>query len=127
MGTEIKKIAINEGMEKMIENNPLALSTSYKNGNPHTIVVADVKVIDSNKLLIGDNYMLNTMNNLKNNKNVSLAVWDNSKKDIGYGLEGTAEYFSSGDYLTKVKNIHQGYPAKGAIIINLTKIKRLAG
>jgi predicted pyridoxine 5'-phosphate oxidase superfamily flavin-nucleotide-binding protein len=69
--------------------------------------------------------MLDTIKNIKNNKNVSLAVWDNARQDIGYELQGEAEYFSSGDYLAKVKDIHQGFPAKGAIIVTINKIKVL--
>ncbi len=105
----------------MIEENNMALATS-SNNKPHVIAVADVKVVSNNQILISDNYMNQTVNNIKNNKKVSLVVWD---EDIGYEFDGEAEYFNGGKWLNKVKEIHKGYPAKGAILITINKIKNL--
>lgn len=113
---------INKGMKKIIEQTPLALATANKEGKPHVIAVGDVKVISENQLLVGDNYMKITIENIKNNSNVSLVVWNKSN---GFSLEGIADYYSSGKYLEEVKKIHKGYPAKGAIVIKLNTIKKL--
>jgi len=110
-------------IKKIIEKNPVALATTDEKGNPYCIAVADVKVID-NKLLIGDNYMKNTIENIKNNKNVCLVVWN--KDLVGYQLKGSAEYFKEGKWLELVKKIHKGYPAKGAIVIDIKQIKKLS-
>ena len=110
-------------IKKIIEGNPIALAT-VSAGKPHVIAVADVKVI-GNQLIVGDNYMKETIKNIKKNKNVALAVW-NKKGSVGYKLKGTAKYFKKGKWLEMVKKIHKGYPAKGAIIVKINKIKRLA-
>jgi len=116
-------------IKEMIEKNPLALSTTNKEGKPHVIAVTDVKLIDENQLLIGNNFMKKTIDNIKNNPNVSLAVWDNKKgsKAEGYGIDGIAEYYEKGKFLDMIKKIHQGCPARGAIVVNIKKISKLLG
>lgn len=115
-------------IKKLIEANALALSTVDGNGNPHCIAVGDVKVVSKDQLLIGDNYMAETRRNLMKNKNVSLVVWcrEWEKNCEGYELRGSAEYFKEGTLLEKVKEIHKGFPAKGAILVTVNKIKKLA-
>ena len=116
---------IDKDLRKMIESSNLALSTSDKKGNPHCIAVGDVRVVSEIELLIGDNYMKNTIENIKGNHHVCLVVWD--KVGMGYRIEGLASYFKDGRWLTQVKEIHRGCPAKGAILVKVTEIERLAG
>ena len=118
---------INPGIKKMIENNALAFATVTSKRKPHCIAVGDVKVIGKNQLLIGDVYFVETNKNIKANKNVSLSVWTrNWEKDChGYEFRGTAKYFNSGKWLEQVKKVHKGFHPKGAILITLSKIKKL--
>ena len=73
---------INKTIKKLIEENAIAVSTVGADGNPHCIAVAFVKVIFDNQLLITDNYMFTTLDNLKRNKNVAIAVWN---KNFSFG------------------------------------------
>lgn len=120
-------MGVNKDIKKMIEENPLALATADKNWNPRVIVVADVKLIND-KLLIGDNYMRKTKENVMQNKKVCLVVWDNSKgsEAEGYQIEGIAEYYNHGKFLEIVKKIH-GNAAKGAVVVKIDKIIKLLG
>ena len=47
---------------------------------------------------------------------------------IGYELKGTAKYFKKGKYYSLVKEIPENKeePCKGAILITINKIKKLA-
>lgn len=121
---------INEGMKKMIEENALGFATINSNGNPHNIAVGYVKVISKNELVISDNYLHETINNIKKNPSVSLVVWDkNWKKNcIGYELKGSAKYFSSGKWIEFIKKIpiNKDEPCKGAILIKINKVKVLS-
>ena len=110
-----------EKIKRMIEKNPLAFATIDKSGKPYVIAVADVKIISEDRILIGDNYMEKTIENLKNSPNVSLVVWDKHEK--GYKIQGTAEYFSDGEWAEKAKEIHKSYPAKGAIVIEINEVR----
>lgn len=116
-------IKITPEIKKLIENNAMALATCDKLGNPHCIAVGDVKIVADDQLLVGDNYMFETKQNIKNNPNVALIVHDNN---AGHGLKGKMAYFTKGKWFEKVKEIHKGFPAKGAILITINKIKKLA-
>lgn len=113
-----------EDIKEIIENNPTAFATINEN-RPYVIAVAYVKVKDG-KLIITDNYMKTTIENIKKNNNISLVVWN--KKWEGYQVNGEAEYFNSGKYYDFVKSIKENKeePCKGAIVIKINNIKKLA-
>ncbi|HNV97612.1 MAG TPA: pyridoxamine 5'-phosphate oxidase family protein [bacterium] len=108
-------------IKNLIEKNPLAFATILNN-KPNVIGVACVKVLDKNKILITDNYMKTTIKNISKNNNVALIVWD--KNLNGYKLIGRAKYYNSGKYLEFIKKMKEnhGLPAKGAIIVKISKI-----
>jgi predicted pyridoxine 5'-phosphate oxidase superfamily flavin-nucleotide-binding protein len=112
-----------EEIKKIIEKNPVALSTVSREGKPYVIAVASVKVKDD-KIIITDNYMGRTINNLKNYPNVSLVVWNKDWK--GYNIQGRAEYYDKGTFLDFVKALKENKkePCKGAIVIEINHIKK---
>ena len=112
---------INKKLRNLIEKNVLVLATAGK-GKPHCIAVGDAKVVSKNQIIIGDNYMKETIKNIKKNKNISLIVF----KGNAYELKGTAEYFIKGKWFEMAKKIHEEYPTKGAILVNINKIKKSA-
>ncbi|MBW2993531.1 pyridoxamine 5'-phosphate oxidase family protein [Candidatus Woesearchaeota archaeon] len=115
---------INEELKKLIEENALAFATADESGNPHCIAVGDVRVVSENQILVTDNYMVETVKNIKKNPNVALTVW----KEDGFELRGTAEYFNKGKWCEETKKIpeNQDMPCKGAILITINKIKKLS-
>lgn len=120
---------INRQLKNLIEKNAIAVSTVDKNNKPHTIAVGYAKVIDG-KIIISNIFIRGTIKNLKNNSNISLAVWNRNweKKCFGYELKGKAKYFTSGKWKKFVDQMPQNkkYHVKGAIVISINKIKRLA-
>ncbi len=120
-------IEINPKAKKIIEGNYVAFATVDKSCKPNVIAVACVKVVEKNKILITDNFMKHTKENLENNNNVCLAVWN--QKEVGYKLIGKAKYFSEGKWLEFVKQMpaNKGFPAKGAILVTISKIIELSG
>ncbi|MBI5148928.1 pyridoxamine 5'-phosphate oxidase family protein [Candidatus Pacearchaeota archaeon] len=107
---------------KKLENKILILATS-KNNKPHQIAV-EVNKILGKQILITDNMMKETRKNILKNKNVSLIFWDNKG---GFELRGIAQYHSSGKWFDFVKGLkeNKGFKPKGAIVININKIKHL--
>jgi len=67
-------VNISKDIRKIIEENPVAFGTVDKRGKPNVIGVAYVKVVSRNQVLITDNYMRQTKENLGMNNNVCLAV-----------------------------------------------------
>lgn len=111
--------------KKIIEGNPVAFATVNRVGKPNVIAVAFVKVISKNQALITDVAMRQTRNNLKENNNICLAVWDKNWK--GYKLIGKAKYFSTGKWKRFVEEMpeNKGEKPKGAIVVIVSKIIRL--
>lgn len=120
---------INEGIKNMVENNALGFASVDELGNPHNIAVAFVKVVSDNELVVSDNCLNETIENIKRNPNISLVVWakDWEENCIGYELKGVAEYFIDGKWIEFIKKIpiNEGEPCKGAILIKVNKIKVL--
>ena len=114
-----------EEIKKIIEENVLALATINKEGDPYVIAVAYVKIKDD-KIVITNNYMKKTIDNLKNCPNISLVVWNKDWK--GYQIKGKAEYFEEGEWLEFVKKIpeNKDEPCKGALVVEINNIKKLA-
>ena len=107
----------------------MALATVNKKGEPHNIAVGYIKVISKNQLLISDNWIVESLENIKSNPNVSLAIWNKNWEEscIGYEFKGKAEYFTSGKWVNEIKKlpINEREPCKGAILITINKIKIL--
>lgn len=123
-------VEISPEIKELIEKNALAFSTVDENNNPHCIAVGFPKVVSKNQILITDNYMAETRRNILKNKNVALVSWcrEWEKSCVGYELKGTAEYFKEGSWCQAVKKIpeNKGEPCKGAILVTVNKIKKLA-
>jgi len=116
---------ITDEAKRIIEENPVAFATVDSNNKPNVIGVAYVKVVSQNQVIITDNYMKQTKENLEKNNNICLAVWD--KDWNGYKLIGTAEYFTQGEWEEFIEKMpeNKGLPAKGAILVTVSKLIKL--
>ncbi len=116
------------GIKKLIEDNVLGFSTVNKSGKPHSVAVACCKVF-GNKIIITNTHVRESLGNIKNNKNVSLVVWNKEWEEscIGFSFKGIAENHTSGKWFDFVKNMpdNKGYNVKSAIVIKVKKIKKL--
>ncbi len=123
-------IKIEKELKDLIESEAIAFSTSDEKGNPHVIAVCFSKVISKDEILITDNYMNETLKNLQHNQKIALAVWNSAWKEncVGYELKGIATYLKSGKWLEFVKKMpeNKGMPSKGAILIKILRIKKVA-
>lgn len=117
---------IDEKSKKIIEGNPVALATIDENNHPNVIAVAYVKIVGNNEIIITDNYMTKTKENIQQNPNICLAVWN--KDWDGYKIIGTAEYLTSGEWFDFIKSLpeNKGLPAKGAILVSVKEIRKLS-
>lgn len=119
---------ITPGIKKLIEANAVGLATVGKNGKPHNIAVAYVKVVEG-KIVISNSHIKESVKNIKQNPNVSLVVWNKEweKACVGFEIIGKAQNHTSGKWFEFVSNMpdNEGYKITSAIVIKVTKIKKL--
>jgi hypothetical protein len=117
-------VEISPEIKELIETETIVIATSDAQGKPNAIPVACVKVVSKDQLLITDNYMVQTRENLKENQKVCLVVWND---EGGYKIVGAAEYFDKGEWKSKVEKMpeNEGLPSKGAILVEINQIIEL--
>jgi len=108
---------------KILEKFPVAIATVSNGSLPHVAVVAYVKVLDDNHLVITQNYLKKTVENLKEDPHVCLVVWDENWS--GVRVYGVAQVYSSGEYLDLVKKMPENADENpiGAIVVDIQKIE----
>lgn len=119
---------ISLGLKKLIEANVLGFATIGRNGKPHNIAVACVKV-EGNNIVISNAHIRESIRNIEKNSNVSLVVWNKEweKACVGFEIIGKASDYTSGkwfDYVCKLSD-NEGYKIKSAIVVKVAKIKKL--
>lgn len=117
---------INERQKELLEKEAVAVATISSDGSPNLIAVAYVKVVSSNTIVITDNFMKQTPENLKKDPRICLAVWTKDWEE-GYKFIGKAEYQTVGRWADFVKAMkeNEGMSAKGAIVVDVEQIYKL--
>lgn len=114
-----------EMKEVFTKNKVFPVATASKNGIPNVAPIATVQIVADDTIWIGDNYMVKTLANIKENPHIALYIWDPEKKRC-FQIKGTVTVKTSGpDYETikaqiKAKGPH--YPAKGLLILKITDV-----
>jgi predicted pyridoxine 5'-phosphate oxidase superfamily flavin-nucleotide-binding protein len=112
----MKKIITPE-LKKLIESNPIALATVMPDGRPNVISIAHIRAVDTDKLLITDNYMNQTLTDIINDPHVVVIVI--TQNNLGAKFIGKAKYFDTGPWWDEVKSWpeNQNFPVKGAVLV----------
>ena len=109
----------------LIENNPCHMATITKKGLPNLSVASDIKVLDNKTILISNNEMIHTPDNLINNKNCVLTSFNDQWK--GLRLTGIGSYYTSGKYFDLCNEYFNNETAtpKGVFIIKIKKVESI--
>jgi predicted pyridoxine 5'-phosphate oxidase superfamily flavin-nucleotide-binding protein len=97
------------------------LATAAKDGTPNVVVVAAVRLLDDESLLISDQYFLKTLANLNENGKVAVSWWGDKG---GFQIKGTASVHTSGpvfkDNVEWMKAKWPRFVPKGAVVVKIT-------
>lgn len=102
-------------------NHEIVLSTSSKKGEPRSTFVISKGFVDG-KLLFGLCFSGKTLDNLKNNPQVSIAVKQNNEY---YRINGTAQIIESGKIVEDLLKLCKPPMPKVAILIQITEVVNL--
>lgn len=97
------------------------LATATKDGTPNVVVVAAVRLLDDESLLISDQYFLKTLANLNENGKVAVSWWGDKG---GFQIKGVAAIHTSGpvfdDNVAWMKIKWPKFKPKGAVVVKIT-------
>lgn len=112
--------------KNLIENNPCHLATINKDLKPNLSVASDIKVLDDTTILISNNEMIHTPDNILDNGNVVLTSFN--EKWAGLRLTGFATYYTSGEYFNICNNYfnNESTTPKGVIIVKIKQVEGIA-
>jgi hypothetical protein len=117
---------ITEGMKEVAAQSKLwAVATATKDGEPNVVPIAFAKVLSDDELLLMDNFMKKTRDNIEANPRVAISVWAPGDSK-GYQFKGNARVETSGEVFDEgvkwVKASEPGLNPKAAIIVKVTAI-----
>jgi len=117
---------ISKRQKELLEKEAVAVATINPDGSPNVIAIGYAKVVSPTEIVITDNYMNLTRENVERDPRVCLAVWTKNWEE-GYKFVGKAKYYTKGKWAKFVKEMkeNKGCPAKGAIVVKVAKIYKL--
>ncbi len=110
----------------LIEKNPCHIATISKNNRPNLSVASDIHILDEKHILISQNEMIHTPDNIQENKNVVITSFND--KWLGLRMTGKATYYTSGTYMDLCNELFNNETAtpKGVIVIEVLKVETMA-
>jgi uncharacterized protein len=105
------------------------VATASKDGIPNVAPMGFCKLMDDETIWIGDNFMLKSLANLKENPHVAIYIWG---PDTGgcFQIKGKADVIDSGDKFEKMRSIvhaaKPGLPAKTLIEVKISEVFQCA-
>ena len=115
---------IPQEIKEFFEQVPvMAISTVDENGIPNVSAIASKKIINDDTIWTIDTFHNKTLQNIKQNRNIAIAMW---KDSVGYQIKGKATYYTKGETFEKGKawilTLKPQKIVKGVIKIEVTDI-----
>lgn len=114
--------ALNSEVKAFLDANKMWILATAGN-IPNVVPIYFTKVLDDNRLMLVDVFMNKTLENIKNNPKVAIAVY-NAEKLQGYQLKGTATYLAEGPLVNQGNAMAAALKltAKGVITIDVEEV-----
>ena len=105
------------------------LATATKDGKPNAVPISFAKVISDDEILLMDNFMLKTRQNIAENPVAAVSLWADDKG--GYQFKGEVIVETSGKNFEEgskwVKSVAPGLNPRAAVIIKVSEIYLTTG
>ena len=115
-------VQLSEAIKKAISKQEIfPVATSNQDRTPNVVYIKYLKVTDDQTVLIADNFLNKTRDNILNNGKIAFAVRDEEKGS--FQVKGTAERLTEGDMFDEVQKwVSDRLPRVAAIIMNVEEI-----
>jgi predicted pyridoxine 5'-phosphate oxidase superfamily flavin-nucleotide-binding protein len=119
-------VKLNEEMKAVFAKVKLfPVATASKNGIPNIAPIAFVRLVADDTLWIGDNYMVKSLANVRENPHVAIYIYDPDVKRC-FQIKGKVQVLTSGPDFEKMKEIikakNEKYPAKSLLLVSITDV-----
>ncbi len=113
-----------EMMDAVEKENVVFFATATNEGIPNVVPIGFARPLDNKTILVVDNYMKKTRENLENNAKASLVPRDASK--CPYQFKGSVEIHTSGKYFDDAvdwaQSVMSELSPKAAILLTVEEI-----
>ncbi len=117
-------MSMTKEMIDALEKDLVFLATASPDGVPNVVPIGFARPIDEDTILIADNYMNKTRQNLEKNPKISIVTKDATK--CPFQFKGTVEIFESGKYFDIVtewgQNAMTKLTPKAAVLMKVDEI-----
>ena len=109
-------------VKKAISKQELfCVATSTSKGLPNVVYIKYLKVVDDQIILIADNYLNKTRDNILNNGKIAFAVLDDEKGS--FQIKGTARRLTEGTMFDEVQKwVPEKLPRVAAVVMRVDEI-----
>ena len=116
---KLPEIAINAWDE---HEGPVVFTTVNQKGMPNTIYVVCVKRIGEDRIVVANNKMHKTLENIKAGTKATLLYITKEKKS--FQVKGSLAYMTDGDIYDDMKNrwLDKKYPGYGAVVLTIEEV-----
>ena len=110
------------------KGKPFVIATASPDGEPNAVPITFAKIISDDEIILVDNFMRKTIQNIEANPKVSVSVWAkmNTGKSIGYQFKGKARNEKTGEIFDKAvdwtKSIASQLNPKGVVMVKVDSI-----
>jgi len=107
------------------KNKVFPVATASRAGVPNVAPIAFVQIVSDDTIWLGDNYMVKTLANVKENPWMAIEFWDPETKRC-FQVKGKVEVKTAGPDYEKVKAMikakNEKYPAKSLLVLKITEV-----
>ncbi len=119
-------VKLNDEMKAVfLKEKRFPVATATKDGIPNVVPIGFVQLVADDTIWIGDNYMVKSLANVKENPHIAIYVYDPDIKRC-FQIKGKVEVKSSGPDFEKMKGIikakNEKYPAKTLLVVKITEV-----
>ena len=115
-------VQLPEAVKKAISGQEIfSVATSNQNQIPNVVYIKYLKVIDDETVLIADNFLNKTRDNILSNGKVAFAVRDEEKGS--FQIKGSAERLTEGAMFDEVQKwVPDDLPRVAAVVMHIEEI-----
>jgi predicted pyridoxine 5'-phosphate oxidase superfamily flavin-nucleotide-binding protein len=119
-------VKLNDEMKAVFaKEKRFPVATASKDGIPNVVPIGNMLLVADDTIWIGDNYMVKSLANVKENPHVAIYIYDPDVKRC-FQIKGSVKIQSSGPDYEKMKGIikakNEKYPAKSLLVVKITEV-----